>query len=101
MSGPEHVRRFELALGSKAPGEELHRLAVSLRDEGVSQIELYALFEQFLIATSGEGPGTDVIPDTMDLIAGGPWSKGRDLFEAELTAEQIHEHRKRNDHGQS
>jgi len=95
MSRSEHVRRFELALGSKAPAAELRRLAVSLRDEGVSQIELYALFEQFLIATSGDDPAYDTIPDTMDLIYGGPLAKGRALFETELTNDQIDEYRKR------
>lgn len=95
MSLPEHVERFEIALSSENPGEELLKLATSLRDEGVSQVEIYSLFEQFQVVTKGEDPRYDAIVDTMDLIYGGPWAKGHGLFAAQLTLEQINEHRKK------
>jgi hypothetical protein len=95
MKSPEHIQRFENALASASPGEELPRLAVALRDEGVSQIELYDLFAHFQIATPGDDPKYDAIVDTMELIYGGPWAKGHGLFATELTEDQIHEHRKK------
>lgn len=42
MNRPEHIRRFEEALRFPNPHEGLYRLAISLRDEGVPQIEIYA-----------------------------------------------------------
>ena len=69
---------------SASPVEAPHALAVSLRDEGMPQAELYALFEKFQVETSGEDPKYDAIVDTMDLISSGPWAKGRGLFSTEL-----------------
>lgn len=94
MNRPEHVQRFQEALRSKEPSEELYRLAVSLRDEGITQIELYELFSQFQMATSSDDPRYDAIVDTMDLIYGGPWAKGGALFPTELSEEKLNEHRK-------
>jgi hypothetical protein len=85
----EHVRRFEEALSSNNSYAELHRLAVSLRDEGVNQIEVYRLFSRFQVATSGDNPNYDAIVDTMDLICGGPWAKGGDIFPRPLTDDEI------------
>ena len=80
MQRPEHIQRFEEAFQSKNPAAELYRLTVSLRDEGVPQTELYELFQRFQTATSGDDPRYDAIVDTMDLIHGGPWAKGGELF---------------------
>lgn len=93
---PEHIQRFEAAFCSKTPAEELHRFAVSLRDEGVAQIEVYMLFEHFQISTSADDPKYDAIADTMELIFGGPWAKGRDIFPKALTEEEIKESRRPN-----
>lgn len=82
---PEHIQRFETALRSGNPAEEIPRLAASLRDEGVSQGELYVLFERFLTENSGNDPTYDAIADSMDLIWSGPWTKGKGLFPTELT----------------
>ena len=86
MPLPEHVQRFEGAFQSKNPTAELYRLAVSLRDEGMTQTELYELFQRFQTATSEEDPRYDAIVDTMDLIHGGPWAKGGDLFPKALNS---------------
>ena len=68
------------------PADALYGLAVALRDEGMSQTDLYALFQKFQVQTSGEDPRYDAIADTMDVICGGPWARGRALFSTELEA---------------
>lgn len=94
MQRSEHIQRFEQAFRSTNPADELYRFAVSLRDEGVAQVEVYQLFERFQTSTSGDDPKYDAVVDTMDLIYGGPWAKGGDLFPRPLTGEEIDEGRK-------
>ena len=94
MNRPEHLQRFEQAFGSSNPEKELYKLAVSLRDEGISQIELYMLFEHFQITEPAEHPAYDAIGDTMEVIYGGPWAKGRGLFPTALSEDIIKEYRK-------
>jgi hypothetical protein len=86
MPRSEHIQRFEEAFRSENPAGELHRLAVSLRDEGVAQTDVYGLFQHFQTATSGDDPRYDAIVDTMDLIHGGPWAKGGDIFPTPLSS---------------
>jgi len=64
--------------------EALHDLAVTLRDEGTSQMDLFALYQKFQEQTAGDDPRYDAIVDMMDLIRGGPWAKGHALFSTEL-----------------
>lgn len=73
--------------GSADPFRELRQLAIALRDEGVTQIEVYFLFATFQVETSGHDPKYDAIADTMDLI----WGRTRvgDIFHTELTEEQV------------
>ena len=66
------------------PAGALYDLAVTLREEGTSQLDLYALYQKFQVQTSGDDPRYDAIVDTMDLIHGGPWAKGHALFPTEL-----------------
>ena len=89
MQRPEHIQRFEKALHSTDPFAELRELAISLRDEGVTQLEVYFLFERFLILTSGDDPKYDAIADTMDVIWGGSWEKRTDIFPTELSNEEV------------
>jgi hypothetical protein len=84
MLRADHIQRFEVGFCSENPAKELHRLAVSLRDEGVTQAEVYGLFQHFQTATPGDDPRYDAIVDTMDLIHGGPWAKGGDIFPTPL-----------------
>jgi hypothetical protein len=84
VSAPEHIQKFEEAMRAANPEKSLYHLAVSLRDEGMSQTDLYALFQKFQVQTSGEDPRYDAIVDTMDLIYGGSWAKGHALFSTEL-----------------
>ena len=92
MIDSTHRLRLEAALGSMNPTEALYALACALRDDGVSQIDLHLLFEHFQKATAADDPRYDAIVDNMDLIWGGPWAKGRDLFPTELTGEILRHH---------
>jgi hypothetical protein len=91
MIDPAHIRRFEGALRSEKPADALYQLALALREEGVSQLDLYLLFERFQIL-SPEGENDDAITDTMDLIGGGPWAKGHGLFAEEITTARLTEY---------
>lgn len=97
MNRPEHVQRLQEALQSKEPADGLYRLAVSLRDEGLSQIELYVLFEQSHLATSSDDPRYDAIADTMEVTYGGSWAKGRGIYPTELSEEELNQYRKLTD----
>jgi hypothetical protein len=95
MIRPEHQLRFEEALASKAPFESLCRLAEALRDEGISQIEVYFLFGSYQQKIPDDDPLHDAIVDTMDEIHGGPWAKGGGFFPSALTDEVIQAERKK------
>jgi len=85
----EYIHRFEHALNSGDTFHDLHQLAVSLRDEGVSQIDLYMLFSHFHVMAAADDPHYDAIVDNMDLIWGGPLAKGHALYRTVLTNEDI------------
>ena len=94
MCRPEHVQRIETALASSNPERELHQLAVALRDEGVSQIDLYLLFERFCRPDKAAHPKPDAILDTLDLIYGGRFAKGKALYPQELDEKAINDFRR-------
>ena len=94
MCRPEHIQRIEKARSSTHPELELRQLAVALRDEGVSQIDLYLLFERFCQLDRREPPKPDAILDTLDLIYGGRCAKGRALYPHELNDRAINVHRR-------
>ena len=93
MGHPEYLERFEKARSSANPEQELYHLAVSLRDEGVSQVDLYLLFERFCQLNHRERPKPDAILDTMDMIYGGRCARGRALYHRELEEKAINEYR--------
>jgi len=62
---------------------------MALRDEGVSQVHLYALFSHFLMTTPPDDPRYDAITDNMDLIWGGAIAKGHALYPTTLTNEDV------------
>lgn len=84
MSAPDQIQRLEKAMRSAAPEVALPRLAAALRDEGVSQADLYILFKRFQTESSGADTHHEAIADTMDLIWSGPWARGDALFPSEL-----------------
>ena len=67
-----HDARFQLALAAKCPITALNILAKELRDEGMTEKEMYALFESHRKAHGGDADETllDAITDTMDNIVG-------------------------------
>ena len=80
---------FEKALESESPESQLWELAHSLRDEGVSQLDLYSLYEHYHLLSQDNDRKADAITDTMDIIWGGGWAKGRELYSHELTSQEI------------
>ena len=97
MISPEHIRRFEEALHTERPFDSLHPLAVSLRDSGSSQFDVYLLFERFFILVRDASPKSeqhyDAVADNMDLIWGGPWAKGGALYGAEIDEAALEHYR--------
>ena len=83
-----YIARFEASLKSGKPTDSLHRLAIDLRAEGISQLDLYLLFERFHVLTP-EGTDDDSFTDNMDYIWGGPWAKGNALFPEEITIDRL------------
>jgi hypothetical protein len=82
-------RRLTEAMTAADPSSSVLQLARTLRDEGMGQVTMYRLFSEELHRLSGDDPRYDAIADTLDLIWGGPWAKGRALFNEELTSEHI------------
>lgn len=89
-----HEQRFEEALGGPQPSQGLYQLAADLRDEGVSQTDVYSLFANYQARISGDDPLYDAVVDTMDEIHGGPWAKRGGLFPTVLTGEMISKRKK-------
>lgn len=73
---------------------EIPLLAKRLHDEGMQQLDMYFLFEEFLIECDPNNSRYDSLVDTLDAIAGGSWAKGNDLYASELTNEKIEKNRK-------
>lgn len=84
-----HLELFKARLQDPAPENALLDLAVKLRDDGIAQGNLYLLFSYFQQRLSPEDPRYHAIVDTMDLICGGPWAEGRDLFPTELDTDSL------------
>jgi hypothetical protein len=82
-------QRLAKALEAADPTAAVQALARTLRDEGMAQLAMYRLFATEQRRLSGSDPRYDAVVDTMDLIGGGPWAKGRALFNSELTDAQI------------
>jgi len=81
--------RFEAAIHSPDPCSAFDDLAKALKIEGVGQVAMYHLFAEYQVKTSGNDPLNDAVLDTMDLIWGGGWAKGRALFDRELTSADV------------
>jgi hypothetical protein len=72
MEPPSPMDRVESALASEPPQDALLELAEELRDGGMPQAELLALFDAARERHAGDADETsyDAILDTMDLISG-------------------------------
>ena len=81
--------RLFAAMNATDPANAVLNLAQTLRAEGMGQAVMYRLFSEQHERLSGENPRYDALADTMDLIWGGPWAKGGDLFDEQLTDERL------------
>jgi hypothetical protein len=77
--------RLETALHQTEPSRAACELAGTLRDEGMSQLDMYWLFDEFRAIHERDADGVvyDAVLDTMDIIVGwcGP---GARLYETQL-----------------
>jgi hypothetical protein len=85
MHEESSITRIEKALGLASPGDALMAVARSLKSEGVSQADMYRLFESLLARYSDPSSlaKRDSILETMDVISG--WCRPElRLFDSEL-----------------
>ena len=82
-------QRLAAALQSDVPAQAVAALAHALRDEGMGQAALYRLYLQAHQMHSDSDMLYDALADTMDLIWGGGWAKGRALFAQVLSMARL------------
>ena len=77
--------RIEDALWAQSPTDALSALAKALKSEGMTQAEMYRLFDTLRAAHAADEVGTnyDAILNTMDIVSGWCRPEAR-LFETEL-----------------
>ena len=68
----ENAMRFEAALGEPTPFDALRTLAEALRAEGMSQQDMYRVFDEYRARHHHDVDETlyDAILDVMDFISG-------------------------------
>jgi hypothetical protein len=68
----QYQQRFEAALRTPDPGQALRALVTELSAEGLSEPEIYQLFEEELLhlRAAGRSAEEDVILDTLDALSG-------------------------------
>lgn len=89
MNPDQDRGRLEQAFSSAEPSAALQQLANTLKSEGVGQVAMYHLFNNFQRKMDPDDPRRDAILDVIDLIWGGGWAKGRALFPTELSGADI------------
>jgi hypothetical protein len=72
--------RFEDALRAADPTSALDDLAKAFKAEGMDQLTMYRLFGEYSDKTEGDDLRSNAVLDTMDLIHGGAWARGRGYF---------------------
>lgn len=90
LNRPTPAERLTIAMATDDHASAVFQLATSLGDEGLSQVDLYQLYSAALTMTDGDDPRYDSLADTLDLIWGGGWAKGRDLYPEEVTDAHLH-----------
>jgi len=78
--GSHEQDRLEGALRDADPISAVRSLARAFRDEGVTQEYLYQLYSDRLVIADPNDSRYDALQESLDLIAGGPWAKGGDLY---------------------
>lgn len=86
--------RLQEALSGDDHSVAVPELARRLCDEGMEQFDMYLLFSKFQQSCDSDDPRYDSIVDTMDLIGGGRWAKGRAFYDHELTDDEIEQGRR-------
>jgi hypothetical protein len=86
-----NTERFKQRLREEFEGQyDFYGLAKKWRDEGVSQLELYLLFHDFLLSVNDEdSPRVDAIADALDGIASGWGNRRYYLFDSDLSNQPI------------
>ncbi|MDF1744893.1 MAG: hypothetical protein P1V19_14450 [Gimesia sp.] len=82
--------QLEDARSTDNPFESLYDIAKSLRDIGLSQLDLYCIFIELFHKHQADEDETfyDTITDILDCIWCGGWGKDRELFDEPLSDEQ-------------
>ena len=72
MPAPSPATRVEQALVGVTPADAAFEVAVQLRDEGMSQPDLYALYDSFRAQHEADADQIryDAVLDAMDFISG-------------------------------
>jgi hypothetical protein len=76
-------------LHGSSPTTAVTHLAQTLKAEGMGQVAMYKLFTSVLHEVEAYAALCDALTDTMDLIWGGGWAKGRALFDEELSERRL------------
>jgi hypothetical protein len=90
-SGATIHSRLAEALGSAEPTRAALNLAKALKSEGMSQVAMYRLFAVYQETLDAKDSRYDAVLDVLTSVWGGPWAKGSDLFDDELTDERLHQ----------
>lgn len=81
--------QIESARAAPNPFDALYAIAKSLRDVGLSQLDIYRIFADFRRQHEHDVPFGDAIADVLDCIWGGGWGKhAPELFDTPLTSER-------------
>jgi hypothetical protein len=72
--------RLEAALQDADPVTAVRALARALREEGTQQEGLYRLYLDRLQLADPSDKRYDALQQALDMIVGGPWAKGGDLY---------------------
>lgn len=99
MSPMTPRQRLDAALQRDDHNHAVYELAVQLRDEGTPRLEIYVVFEGAMAACEDDDPRCDSLVDALDGIWGGPWAKGRELYDTELTDEEVRANRPEDERG--
>lgn len=85
MGGFSPRARLEVALRQAEPEGATYELARTMRDQGMSQLEMYRLFDEYRAIHESDADGTlyNAVLDTMDCI-GGWCSPGFRLYDTQL-----------------
>lgn len=80
--------RLRVALEAADPAQAARNLALTLKAEGMGQVELYRVFSRAQQRLHDADPRYDAVVDTMDLIWG--WcAPGKALFDEVLSDERL------------